>query len=99
MAGICLGRLHHALLTQVGERIDAQVGGDLSEAEPGSDQLVLGVGVDAVKTGVGDRRRTDPHVHFEGPGIAQGLHQLATGGAAHDRIVDHHHPLARQHIG
>ena len=75
------------------------MGGDLSEAEPGSDQLVLGVGVDAVKTGVGDRRRTDPHVHFEGPGIAQGLHQLATGGAAHDRIVDHHHPLARQHIG
>ena len=72
--------------------------GDLLEGEAGGDQLVLGVRVDAVEAGVRNRRRADAHVHLGGSGIAQGGHQLAAGGAAHDRVVDHHHPLARQHI-
>ena len=37
-------------------------------------------------------------MHLGGTGIAQGRHQLAAGGAAHDRVVDHHHPLTGQHI-
>jgi hypothetical protein len=40
------------------------------------------------------RRAGDAHVHFAGAGIAHHLHDLHAGGAAHDRIVDQHDPLA-----
>ena len=56
MAGMGQGRLHHALFAEVGQGINPEVGGDLLQGEPGGDQLVLGVGVDAVEAGVGDRR-------------------------------------------
>ena len=79
-----MGRIHHALLAQVSKRVNAKVGGDLFEGETGSDQLILGISVDAVEAGMGDRRRTDPHMHLGGPGISQSLHQLATGGTTHD---------------
>ena len=79
-----MGRIHHALLAQVSERIDAKVGGNFFQGEAGSNQLVLGIGIDAVEAGMGNRRRTNPHMHLGGPGIPQGLHQLATGGAPHD---------------
>ena len=98
MIGIILGRFDHALFAQVGKRINAKVPFYLRQAEAGGDQLVLGIGIDSVEAGMGHRWRTDAHVHLGGTGIPQGCHQLATGGATHNRIIDHHNPLAREHI-
>ena len=55
--------------------------------------------VDAEVAGVGDGRAGDAHVHLGGAGVAQQLHQRAGGGAADERVVDHHHSLAGQVLG
>ena len=38
-------------------------------------------------------------MNCSGTGIAKGCHQLAAGSAPHNRVVDHHHPFTREHIG
>src|SRR5687768_9986228 len=44
-----------------------------------------------------DRWRGDAEVYFGCAGVAHHLHDLARGGAAHDRVVDQHDALAGHH--
>ncbi len=71
---------------------------DLLEAAPGGDQLLVLGHVDAVEAGRDDRRRRDAQVHLERARLAQHLHDLARGGAAHDRVVHDDQPLARDGV-
>ena len=50
--------------------------------------------VDAVVAGAGGGRAGDAQVHLARPRLAHHAHDLARGGAAHDRVVDQHHPPA-----
>ena len=50
--------------------------------------------VDTEVAGVRDGRTGDAQMHLGGAGVAQQFHERAGGGATHQRIVDHHHPLA-----
>ena len=56
-------------------------------------------GIDAVKTGMGDRRRADAQVHFGGAGIIEHLDDLLGGVAAHDGVVHDHQALALDGLG
>ena len=74
------------------------MGFDLLKLQPRSNQLILGIGIDAVETRVRHRWRTDAHVHFKGASITESLHQLAAGGAPHDGVIDNDDPLPFQDI-
>src|SRR5882724_7286326 len=97
--GIAARGLQHAVERQVAERVGAEVAADLLDVVAGPDQLLARRRVDAVVTGPLDRRRRDPHVDLAGARVAEHAHDLAAGGPAHDRVVDHHHALALQHLG
>ena len=58
------------------------------------DQLAAVAGVDTVEARPGDGRRGDAQVHLESAGLPQHAHELALGGAPHDRVVDDDQPLA-----
>ena len=79
---------------EVAQRVGADELADLLDRMGRRDQLGLDLGVDAVEAGVVDRRRADPEVDLGRAGLAQQGHDLAGGGAAHDRIVDDDQPLA-----
>ena len=83
------------------DRNAREVGADKSphplEVHAGGEQLVALRGVDAVKIGIGDRRRRDAEVNLARAGFPHHLHDLDAGGAAHDRIVDQHDALALDH--
>ena len=87
---------HHGIDREEGERVGADVLADLLDALLCGDQLLARRHVDAHVAGVGDRRAGDPHVDLGRAGVAQHLHEWARGGAAHDRVVDHHDPLAEE---
>ena len=55
--------------------------------------------VDAEVAGVRDRRAGDAHVHLGGAGVADQLDERPGGRAAHERVVDHHDPLAGEVLG
>ena len=52
------------------------------------DQLVRGGEIDAVKTGMADRRAADAQVNLFRAGAAKGAHLGARRRAAHDGIFD-----------
>ena len=84
---------------QVGQRVGAQLGGDLARRAPVGDHLLARRHVDAVVAGMADRRRGDPHVDLGRARVAQHLHDLARRVAAHDRVVDDHEPPAAHDLG
>ncbi len=45
-----------------------------------------------------DRRRTDTQVYLAGAGVADQLHHAPGRRAADNRVVDHHHALALEHV-
>ena len=92
-------RLVDALQREVGQRVAAQLGGDLGLRAPVGDHLLARRHVDAVVAGMADRRRGDAHVDLARARVAQHLHDLAGRVAAHDRVVDDHEPLAADHLG
>ena len=92
-------RLVDALERQVGQRVGAQLGGDLGLRAAVGDHLLARRHVDPVVAGVADRRRGDAHVHLARARVAQHLHDLARGVAAHDRVVDDDEALARDDLG
>ena len=94
-----LDRLVDAAERQVGQRVAAQLGGDLGLRAPVGDHLLARGHVDAVVARVADRRRRDPHVDLARARVAQHLHDLARRVAAHDRVVDDDQPLAADHLG
>ena len=94
VAALAADRLVDALEREVGERVALQVLGDLLDRAPVGDHLLRRRHVDAVVAGVADRRRGDAHVHLGRAGVAQHLHDLARGVAAHDRVVDDDQALA-----
>ena len=96
--GRALDRELQPLEREVGQRVGAEVLADLVEAALRRDQLVLARHVDAVVAGRDDRRRRDAQVHLARAAVAQHLHDLARRRAAHDRVVDDHEPLARDHV-
>ena len=57
-------------------------------------QFVARRHVDAIDVGKAHRRRGRSEIHLAGTGIARHLHDLATGGAAHDRVINQQHVLA-----
>ena len=58
------------------------------------DQVAVVAHVDTEVAGVGDRRARDLQMDLGGSGVAHELHERPGGRAAHQRVVDHHHPLA-----
>ena len=40
------------------------------------------------------RRGRNPHMHLGGAGLSQQADNPSAGGAANNRVIDHHHPLA-----
>src|SRR5262245_58296370 len=92
------GGLQHAVEREITERVGAEIAADLLYRVAGADQLLARGRVDAVVAGPLDGRRRDAHVHRLGAGAADHLDDLAAGGAAHDRVVHHHHALALQHL-
>jgi hypothetical protein len=70
-----------------GERIAANGPPHTLEVHPVGYQLAFARRVDAVEAG-------DAHVHLARAGIAEQAHNLARGGAAHERVVDDDHALA-----
>ncbi len=87
-------RLVDALHREVGERVGAELVGDLLDRPFVGDHLLAGRHVDPVVAGVADRRRRDPQVHLARPGVAQHADDLPRRVAAHDRVVDDDDPLA-----
>src|SRR3546814_7093490 len=79
---------------QEGEAIHLDIVGHLLDVHLRREQLCTFRCVDAVIAAVPGGGAGDPHMHLGGPGLAQHLHDLEAGGAAHDRIVDQHKPLA-----
>ena len=96
---VALDRRVDALEREVGERVRAELGGDLGLRAVVGDHLLARRHVDPVVAGVADRRRGDAHVHLGGAGVAQHLHDLARRVAAHDRVVDDDEPLAGHDLG
>ena len=92
------GSPHHPVERQVAQRVHPEVAADLVDRVAGRDQLGLGRRVDAVVARPRDRRRRDAEVDLGGAGGPDHLHQSLAGGAAHQRIVHHHHALALQHV-
>src|SRR4051794_2057586 len=95
---VLLHAVHHPLGAQVAERVHTQVGADLVHRPVRGDQLLARGHVDAVEAGPAYRRRRQAEVHLAGAGFAQHGHQRARGGAAHQRVVHHHHALPLQHL-
>ena len=90
------GGADHARLVEVAERVGLQVLGDLPSSESWLAMRSFGIGeVDAVVAGETVRRTTDADVDFLRPGVAQVHHARARRGAAHDRVIDDDHALAR----
>ena len=56
MLALLLGAMEHAFTAQIGERIHAEMGFDLFKLQARSNQLILGIGIDAVEAGMGHRR-------------------------------------------
>src|SRR6185436_20601278 len=83
---------------QVAQRIGAHELPDLVGRARRRDQLLARGRVDAVVTGTLRRRRADAHVHLARARAPDHLDDLARRRAAHDRIVDHDHALAVQHL-
>ena len=75
------------------QRVGPQLGAYLAHGTLVGDHLLAGGHVDPVVAGVLDRRSRDPQVDLGGPGLAQHLHDLPGGVAAHDRVVDHDESL------
>src|SRR5262245_29258876 len=98
LAGLGAGRLEHAVEREVAERVGAEVATDLLGAMARADQLLARRRVDPVVARPLDRRRRDPHVYFLGARAPDHPHDLAARRAAHDRVVDHHHPPALEHL-
>ena len=61
------------------------------------DQLFAPGRIHAVIAGRNRRRAADAHVNFGGACLAHQAHDLAAGGAAHDRIVHQNHALPFEH--
>ena len=90
---------HHPLQRQEREAVGADLLADLVERQAGGHQVAVVAHVDAEVARVHDRRARDPHVHLGRPGVADQLDQRPGGRAAHERVVDHHDPLAGQVLG
>ena len=88
------GRGDEPVKVEVGERVDAEVVGDLADGQVGGEQLGAPPGVDPVEAWPGDRRARDAHVDLARPGFAQHRDDLPGRGAAHDRVIDDDQPLA-----
>src|SRR6266446_5460947 len=88
----------HALLAEIRQRVGGDVTADLFDVVRRSDELAAIRGVDAVVAGARRRRRADPHVHLARAGVADHLHDLAAGRAAHDRVVDDDDALPGEHL-
>lgn len=89
-----LGRRDQAGQRDVAERVGADRTPDALGVQPVGQQLRTGGEVDAVEARPLDRRRGDPYVHLQGARLAQHAHDRPLRVAAHDRVVDHHDPLA-----
>ena len=92
-------RLVDAREREVGQRVGAELGGDLLDRAAVGDHLLARGHVDAVVARVLDRRRRDPHVDLARARVAQHLHDLARRVAAHDRVVDDDQALAADDLG
>ena len=90
--------MEHAFTSQVSKRVHSEVSFDLLNAQACRDQLILGISVDAVEAGMGNRRGAYAHVNLLGTGFPKGMNKLATGGAAHNRVVHHNDALTFKHI-
>ena len=77
---------------QVGQRIDPQELLDLFQIAVRCQQLIGRAGVHAVEARPAVRGRGDAQVHLGGASPAQQVHYGSSGGAPHNRIVDHHEP-------
>jgi hypothetical protein len=95
--------VHDRLLQRLDVLVDQAVGRDLAadflDGAAVGDQLVAGRHVDAVHVRVQHRRRSRSEEHLAGAGFARHLHDLAAGGAAHDRVVDQQHVLVLEFGG
>ena len=86
----------HPLQAEIGQRVRADVLGDLRHTQPVGDQVVVGRHVHAHEAGVPHRRRTHAHMHLGRAALPNQLHQRAGGIPAHDRIIHQHHPFTLQ---
>src|SRR5882762_10198681 len=90
----------HRVLQRVKVLVDERIGADLSRhlllAAMRGDQLGAGRHVDAVDIGEAHRRRRRGEEHLARARFARHLHDLAAGGAAHDRVVHQQHVLASE---
>ena len=89
----------HAVNGDESETVHTDLARDLGNGKMGCDQLVPAWRVDAVKTGMRRRRAGDAHMHLGRAGVAHHGHNLARGGATHDRIIDKNDPLAAHRLG
>ena len=85
---------HHPLQREELEAVGADPLADLVERQAGRHQVAVVAHVDAEVARVHDRRARDPHVHLGRAGVADQLDERPGRRAAHERVVDHHDPLA-----
>ena len=90
---------HHPVEREEREAVGADALADLLDRQAGGHQVAVVAHVDAEVARVDDRRARDPHVHLGGAGVADQLDQRPGRRAAHQRVVDHHDPLAGQVLG
>ena len=83
---------------QVAEGVHPQLGGDLVHRHLRPQELPPGRHVDPVVAGMAHRRARHPEVHLRRSRAPDELDQAARGGAAHDRVVHHDHPLPGQDV-
>src|SRR5689334_12858181 len=87
-------RFDQAVEVEVRERVDTEVVGDLADRHVGGEQVGALAGVEAVEARPAVRRRAHAEVHFRRAGLAEQRDDLASGGAAHDRVFDDNQALA-----
>lgn len=76
------------------ERIRFQFPAEFLFGQPGGDELLTGRGIHPIKTGKENPRRRDAQMHLSRTGVFQQPYGAFGGGAADDRVVDEHDPLA-----
>src|SRR5436305_8155386 len=83
---------------EIGHRIGSDVRPDLINCLIRCDQFFFGRCIYAVKAGRDRRRAGDAHVNFSSARVADHAHDLSTGSAANDGVIDQDHAFAFQQL-
>ena len=87
----------HAIHRNIVQAISANEAANFVLGAASCDELLALRGIDAIVAAIYNRRRRNTYMYFLRASLLQQLHYLATGGTAHNGVVDHNHGFALYH--